>query len=411
VGGRLVYSTCSFNPIENEAVICALLDWACDAVQVESVTSRLHKLRLSSGLSTWRVADAGMQWHDDAASGVGVLPTMFPPDPTNSLVCEQLKRCCRLLPHHNDTGGFFVAVLTKCAALPSDKLASDARPPTHVRPASTAAAPYSLADESGLSCSHEPDGADTPGLDHIRDDTDDGIADADAASTAGTAHANRARLGRSEPPLPWKFQSLPPRTEAALAQFYGLVPPNRTRECSTSCIGAGAELVLQLRWGSDKSVYAVSARGAAALSAVSGLRAMHAGVRVLDRNPHKDVPSCDFRMTQDGVASFGLCVTQRILPIGDADMRALITAGAAGISPRELSAAVQESLRSVELGSVLLVVQQVPTVAWRGLSRLQLHVDPQGLESLREQFVCETLIPPAPVCDAFAEKDAPESIA
>ena len=130
---------------------------------------------------------------------------------------------------------------------------------------------------------------------------------------------------------------------------------------------------------------------------------MHAGVRVLDRNPHKDVPSCDFRMTQDGVASFGLCVTQRIFPIGDADMRALITAGAAGISPRELSAAVQESLRSVELGSVLLVVQQVPTVAWRGLSRLQLHVDPQGLESLREQFVCGTLIPPAPVCDAFAE--------
>jgi hypothetical protein len=122
---------------------------------------------------------------------------------------------------------------------------------------------------------------------------------------------------------------------------------------------------------------------------------MHAGVRVLDRNPHKEVPLCDFRMTQDGVESFFPSVTQRIVHIGVADLRALMLGGAAGVNPRDLSAETQESLRSVEPGSLLLVVRGVPTVAWRGVSRLQLHVDPPGLESLREQFLCETLIPPA----------------
>jgi hypothetical protein len=40
---------------------------------------------------------------------------MFPPDNAEAL---HLERCLRLLPHHADTGGFFVAVLMKAAELP-----------------------------------------------------------------------------------------------------------------------------------------------------------------------------------------------------------------------------------------------------------------------------------------------------
>jgi 16S rRNA C967 or C1407 C5-methylase (RsmB/RsmF family) len=37
-------------------------------------------------------------------------PTMFPDAEKSAL---PLERCLRLLPHHQDTGGFFVAVLEK----------------------------------------------------------------------------------------------------------------------------------------------------------------------------------------------------------------------------------------------------------------------------------------------------------
>ena len=35
-----------------------------------------------------------------------------------------LERCLRVLPHHNDTGGFFVAVLEKTAELPRRRVSA-----------------------------------------------------------------------------------------------------------------------------------------------------------------------------------------------------------------------------------------------------------------------------------------------
>ena len=41
-------------------------------------------------------------------------PTMFPDARSDAM---PLERCLRLLPHHEDTGGFFVAVLKKVSPL------------------------------------------------------------------------------------------------------------------------------------------------------------------------------------------------------------------------------------------------------------------------------------------------------
>ena len=41
---------------------------------------------------------------------------MFPEDAGNL----HLERCVRVLPHHMDTGGFFIAVLQKVAELPAN---------------------------------------------------------------------------------------------------------------------------------------------------------------------------------------------------------------------------------------------------------------------------------------------------
>jgi hypothetical protein len=53
-------------------------------------------------------------WAAAKAQGYKLDPTMFPSDEKAAL---PLERCMRILPHHQDTGGFFVAVLQKVAPL------------------------------------------------------------------------------------------------------------------------------------------------------------------------------------------------------------------------------------------------------------------------------------------------------
>lgn len=81
-GGTVVYSTCTFAPEENEAVV----SWVAD--QVRSV--RLEKVSIPNlescpGLVEW--------------DGVGFG--------------HEMEKCARYYPHQNDTGGFFVAKLIK----------------------------------------------------------------------------------------------------------------------------------------------------------------------------------------------------------------------------------------------------------------------------------------------------------
>ena len=122
VGGRLVYSTCSFNPLEDEAVVMALIQRCKGAVRIVDVSDRYPKLRRTAGLTTWKVADMENNVYESFES----IPeegrklyreTMFPP---SEAVCREahIERAMRFLPHHQNTGGFFVCVLEKVAEIP-----------------------------------------------------------------------------------------------------------------------------------------------------------------------------------------------------------------------------------------------------------------------------------------------------
>ena len=82
-GGRIVYSTCTFAPEENEAVVHAVLRNCPNQLRVLPV--RQPGLKASPGLTTW----AGQTFH------------------------SELRHCLRIWPHHNDTDGFFIALLEK----------------------------------------------------------------------------------------------------------------------------------------------------------------------------------------------------------------------------------------------------------------------------------------------------------
>ena len=133
-GGRLVYSTCSLNPMENEAVVARVLanrqqsGADDDGLGLERLPP-LAGLVVRPGLTSWtsvrRKACAGGRGGSEATLG-GVWQGLHaqneeereqelefsrvsaPPE-----LVDSLRNCSRLLPHDNDSGGFFLAVFVK----------------------------------------------------------------------------------------------------------------------------------------------------------------------------------------------------------------------------------------------------------------------------------------------------------
>jgi NOL1/NOP2/sun family putative RNA methylase len=84
-GGRIVYSTCTFAPEENELIVAEALEAAGGRLRLLPV--QVPGLVTSPGVTRWQARTL---------------------DPS-------LTHCIRIWPHLNDTGGFFVAVLEKAA--------------------------------------------------------------------------------------------------------------------------------------------------------------------------------------------------------------------------------------------------------------------------------------------------------
>lgn len=144
VGGRVVYSTCSMNPVENEAVIAAAIDrcGGMSMVDVIDCSSALPRLKRRQGLTSWKVMDKqGRIWPSweaveeekakNGEDGLGRLSKqMFPPDDADNTI--PLDRCMRIYGHLQDTGGFFITVLEKKTEI---KARPEAEPkPTEAQP-------------------------------------------------------------------------------------------------------------------------------------------------------------------------------------------------------------------------------------------------------------------------------------
>ncbi|KAK6527679.1 hypothetical protein TWF694_004660 [Orbilia ellipsospora] len=127
VGGRLVYSTCSLNPVENEAVLHAAIERCGGAgvVEIVDVSDRLPGLVRKQGITKWKVMDRDGSWFEkwDEVRERGEPYTdrltrgMFPPEDQSGELAGMLKRAVRVYPHLQDTGGFFIAVLRKKGAI------------------------------------------------------------------------------------------------------------------------------------------------------------------------------------------------------------------------------------------------------------------------------------------------------
>ena len=116
----MVYSTCSFNPVENEAVVMSLMKATNGALRLVDVSNELPKLKRSNGLRDWQVwgkSNCRLNSVEEAheKNEKVVASSMFPDK--EFLDTIPIENCLRILPHHSDTGGFFVAVFDKVREL------------------------------------------------------------------------------------------------------------------------------------------------------------------------------------------------------------------------------------------------------------------------------------------------------
>ena len=117
-GGKMVYSTCSLDPIENEAVVCEILQ-RCPWLELVHIdTEKLFpSLICHRGIDNWPILDENaeiVEWNGSIPKLPGLSEQMLNPL-QRGIKAPDLAKTIRVHQHDNDTGGFFVALFEHIA--------------------------------------------------------------------------------------------------------------------------------------------------------------------------------------------------------------------------------------------------------------------------------------------------------
>uniref|UniRef100_A0A8C5KHW1 tRNA (cytosine(34)-C(5))-methyltransferase n=1 Tax=Jaculus jaculus TaxID=51337 RepID=A0A8C5KHW1_JACJA len=378
-GGRMVYSTCSLNPIEDEAVIAALLEKSEGALELVDASAELPGLKWMPGVSHWKVMTRDGQWFAEwdevpHSRHTQIRPTMFPPKDPEKLQAMHLERCLRILPHHQNTGGFFVAVLVKKSSMPWNKRqpkvqsrSADARETTHPVPvADTVGKP---GDSSDLESQTVTETVDT-GIMHTAENAENSENKKDGV--CGPPPSKKMKLfGFKEDPfvfIPEDDPLFPP-----IEKFYALDPSFPKMN-----------LLTRTTEGKKRQLYMVSKElRNVLLNNSERMKVINTGIKVWCRNNSGEEFDCAFRLAQEGIYTLYPFIHSRIITVSMEDVKILLTQE----NPffRKLSSQACSQVKDLAKGSVVLKYEpdsaspddlQCPIVlcGWRGKTSIRTFV-------------------------------------
>eukprot|EP00047_Mylnosiga_fluctuans_P003993 m.232176 g.232176 ORF g.232176 m.232176 type:complete len:769 (+) comp12310_c0_seq1:46-2352(+) len=374
VGGLLVYSTCSFNPVENEAVVAALLQKYPHSLELVDVSAQLPNLKRRAGLHSWALQDtkgASLNTYDDvpAEKRQKYRKTMFPPS-AETAAALHLERCVRILPQDQDTGGFFIAAIRKHSALgrkDRDRAAAGAA----AAAAGEDDADDAAADDAAADAAVAVDADEVAGEDDEAAGMDDGetAPEPTEGGAGGAAGADEGKT-RGYKEDPFLFLAEDNVNVKEIKEFYGLKPE------------FPSDLLLT-RSSVDKArhIYLVSPtiRELILNNETSNLRIINTGVKVLTRS-ESDAVSCSYRLCTEGINVFFPFMQKRLVAASLADAKLLLIRDVPGF--REFQPDVQQALEKCGEGSVVLnctaaegeAGPPMPLLGWRGRHTLRCLV-------------------------------------
>lgn len=535
-GGYVLYSTCSQNPMENEAVVAALLQRFAGQLELCEIT--LPGFRVRPGMPTWKVLDTTLSSsrrqaqkqqargnHDNnndnnkdeettitsnvqthggettnrenhpttavatttdtaapaktqdedqkkaedmdvtgrfprfrptamdeasllqAAEAVSlklyathdevpddakhrIRPTVFPPPTAAAL---HLERCVRVLPHDNDTGGFFVALLRKTGGTAATPAApSDQEQPPQAKKARTKSPDLEAAnvDEAAVvaqaneeSNVKDEDDDEMEGEDAVIADMDLSGLDADnqpvrqnPTNNQGDKNDNtKQAIKGGEAYVPLQDDLWSP-----LIEYYGLdASPNFQRDCFMCRVGSESKVIHYVA----PAVKAILDTGIQ-----ERIHVLAGSIKAFTRNSLQQVEcKSTHRVAQEAVTFVAPYMTKRKISVSRNDFQRCLIQQAVPIS--HFAPPVQDFLRPLDVGSVVMVLEDerlpedaelLAMVIWRcrgdTTKALVTKVDMDALVK-RVNFLLgpppEDLLPIDTTTDAataiaeYAEDDAP----
>lgn len=433
VGGLIVYSTCSFHPVENEAVVAQVLRDFKGKLELVDVADKLPLLKRRPGLVTWKVfgVDEKGQW--DVVNSVGEVNESHRKKFRRSMFAQEdvaalgLAKSLRLLPQDQDTGGFYVAVLRKTAPLSSldyrherltgavisepssvttnQELAED----EHQQAAanqnkeidecqSKAAIPEIANCEQSGEQIDQSEPMETISVDQSTAKPDDDNQSLSSESQHSQSHPLKSQQLKAfkEDPFVFLTDNVPSGVEVAtegraimqsLRDFYGLsssFPDDR--------------LIIRTKEGKGRFVYALSpqARDLIMGNQSLALRLVNAGVKVFGRSEAADVAVC-FRLQQEGVLCVVPHMRERAIEAHLDDV-VMILSTVNGVHFESVSQDLQDKMKAMGPGSVIFQLdpQQPMNVVEGSLLRERLElcmwIGRRGVRPMVNQMECFSIL-------------------
>lgn len=394
-GGRMVYSTCSLNPVENEAVIASLLEKSEGALELADVSSELPGLKWMPGMTQWKIMTKDEQWFAQwsdvpPSRHTQIRPTMFPLKDEEKLKELKLERCLRILPHHQNTGGFFVAVLVKKTSMPWNKRQPKLqRKPQSAVPAELPAVPAELpavsAELPAVSAEMPAVPAGIPEDDTVEmveepsaqtEEIEDAIETQHDLSiketVCGPPPAKKMKLfGFKEDPFVFLSEDDP--LFPPILKFYGLAPSFPKRN-----------LLTRTQEGKKRQLYMVSKElRNVLLNNSEKMKVINTGIKVLCRNNDGEQYGCAFRLAQEGIYTLYPFINARIIAVSMADIKVLLTQENPFFS--KFSKTTQMQTKDLPMGSIVLKYDPDPELpdtlqcaivlcGWRGKTSIRSFV-------------------------------------